>query len=1354
MKWRKANILMARLLVTLTVLEAFLLPITAFPSRAEKLYVDANLIQAYTPHVSELYSINNTIPNACYKPTLDELNNIMEVASKRYRYASVYGGYFDVDNTPENNLGVTQRAIEVLGPDILLDSEAYQFADDNEMSAINGTYITSPVITADSSSSTTLLAQPVSLDTAIMNIYKSMGVNLYDYKFKIERGTINKETSPAIKGLPGTIEDVEGYKTYVFITRTNPVLYKEKYIRDVPSGNSVSDSSSLTISEFFILLKDMMEYYGEPIMTDQEMYELMQAYGADIPTYLDDKGRKAYLYLKSRGIISDTIFVEDLFNPIKKNEMIDVLMRVADENSRETYKNIQLTKSIDSELISKGYYPKTVSIADFDNAITIDERTIYEDATYYDYLIKIDTNTEFKNIVGVPSEVLFVSNVGSNGIAVEDTTYLGREGEYYHFSIPIKYPKEALLSNFIAIDSSDSSDNPAMLLLPQGGGIYTFDSKSDTTGMVRLKRAPFDRNDSTFENFVDKETGPHGSGGGSSNESNDEDEDNGDESNTDESFDDNDNNEDEDEDEDENYSEGNEELPEGWDEIYEGIPESNNWVTLPDEKVFTEVLKRYAEDLFGLNTYGMASYMIGEVNELFYKQYKRDMSNEEWDKTYTLIEKWILKQGLGSEVKGFEKNWGPLNPNGSSEKTEKEEKEEEAGIWGLYSWVVDKISAPFCITAYAATNKQEYKISNADNIINRTDVHDWLKEQEPDAYFSFSSVTKILTIRTAKFTKEEILSKCIIGMKGTSVGGIIGGAGDTTSVGEGNLFSTDAILSINGENALIRYQDLVDAKLFKNPNGQEPQESPNHVLRLFSRNNGTVTLNNKLHLIQVGTVVYRVPDDCVLFKKVLNEKGQAELMVDFRAAYGWSAQTVDFVTSGTGTNTTISVKPRTQREQKLQKTFDVKARVPSSPQTFSVKLHSAPGSSIHKLVLAGDYPIANWVLYSEDKGRGTSDNVLFVFYPEKLFTDNGMSNTEQQDAETKFRECFGVPITLGSYQMRAITVQSSKKETPGSISFDDDVGFTYVLPNDTEFTYKKYADKTYFLPITEKLYSNATISGVNNRNLNVFEGCEYGTLPVNSSRTVVCTPAPVGIHVLAAYGMNTDDIAKTVSSITGGSQGSVVSGVYYAGTMAVDVKKGNNDNYFLQYKNGGTNVATLETKVSAETKFYLATQDYNYDSTYVMLADGITLNLDPYANESDEPPRVIGSSAPKDKFGWYKELTFNRLINNIDNFMSILLLLTIYVMPLIFFSLGTLALGLAFIIRIKIVQLFCEKVFDPVKLVTLFQSDYRDWGVGKSFKCLMVYYIMCFFLLKGNIILIIQFIWEFFRGIGQMFGFM
>lgn len=1348
MKWRKANVFLARLLVTLTVLEAMLLPITAFPSRAEKLYVDANLIQAYTPHVSELYSINNTIPNGCYKPKIDELDNIMEIASKRYRYASVYGGYFDVDNTPENNLGVTQRAVEVLGPDILLDSEAYQFTDDNEMSAIGGTYVTSPVIT-ENSSSTDLLAQTVSLDTAIMNIYKAMGINLYDYKFKIERGTINKETSPAIKGLPGTIRDVDGYKTYVFITRTNPVLYKEKYIRDNPnlSSRSVSDSSKLTISEFFILLRDMMEYYGEPIMTDQEMYELMQAYGADIPTYLDDEGRRAYLYLKSRGIISDTIFVEDLFNPIKKNEMIDVLMRVADENSRETYKNIQLTKSIDSELVSKGYYPKTVSIADFDNAITVDERTIYEDATYYDYLIKIDENTEFKNIVGVSSEILYVSNINANGTTVEDTTYIGRENEYYHFSIPIKYPKDALLSNFIVVDSSDSSDKPAMLLLPQGGGIYTFDSKSDVTGMVRLKREAFDRTNTAFENYVDKETGPNSGNKDSNSSSDDENEDDeyeDDEDYEDEEYEDEDNEEDED---DGNYSDGNEELPEGWDEIYGGLPESNNWSTLPDDKVFMEVLKQEAEYLYGLDTYAMASHMIGEVNELFYKQYKRDMSNDEWDKTFTLLEQWIIKQGLGSDIEGYERNWGPLKPERESNKSE------EPTVWKVYAWVVDKISSPFCMTAYAATNKQEYKINNADNIMNREDVKDWLKKEEPDSYFSYSFSTKIMTIRTAKFTKEEILSKCIIGMKGTSVGDTIGGTGDTTQVGQGNLFSTDAILSINGENALVRYQDLVDAGLFKNPNGQEPQESPNHVLRLFSKNNGTVTLNNKLHLIQVGTVVYRVPEDTVLFKKVLNDKGQAELMVDFRAAYGWSAQTVSFVTSGTGSSTTISIKPRTSKEQNLQKTFDVTARVQSSPQTFKVKLHSEPGSSIHKLVLSGDYPIANWVLYSTDKG-GTSDNTLFVFYPEKLFTDNGMSVTDQQEAENKFRECFGVPITLGSYQMRAIPVTSEKRQTPGSISFDDDVGFTYVLPNDTSFTYKKYADKTYYLPMTEKLSTRNTVSGVNNRNLNVFDGCNYGSLPVNSAKTVACEPAPVGIHVLAAYGMNTDDIAKTVSSITGGSQGSVVSGVYYAGTMAVDVKKGANDNYYLQYKNGGTNVATLETKVSGETKFYLATQDYNYNSTYVMLADGITLNLDPYANESDEPPRVIGSSAPKDKFGWYKELTFNRLINNIDNFMSILLLLTIYVMPLIFFSLGTVALGLAFIIRIKIVQLFCEKVFDPVKLVTLFQSDYRDWGVGKSFKCLMVYYIMCFFLLKGNIILIIQFIWEFFRGIGQMFGFM
>lgn len=425
----------------------------------------------YKPRLTEVYSINASLKGKCYyMPSKEDIPNLKEYIQQQGKFVDAYMGYYDLSNgiNPPEEVkpqGSQSRALEVLGYDFLLSKEEYK----------------------DKIYNPTLTPQTISYATAIMDIYKAMGAELYDVSlFMSYNENLTMKNSPAVKVLPSyvtSIDNTDG-RTDVFVTRTNPNIYMAKAQKDMNISSTSNINRVITYGEFFVLLTRMMKFYGEPVMSELEMNQLLQVYGSDVPLYLTDTEKDAFLYLKSRGVLNVDVRWED---PLLLADMLDVLMCVKDKDSRTDYKKIQVTVSLDDELIQSGYFPRDLNISYGNDFVQSKSDYDYSQARAYDYFIAIDDQAIFKDINGqpvqnpyVPSDPSYVSE------AYMDSYFAGVvDNKYYHFVIPKSYPYPN-----VTINTKDSDDRPEYWELPVGGGIYEVSTITDSA--VYFDRKPFE----------------------------------------------------------------------------------------------------------------------------------------------------------------------------------------------------------------------------------------------------------------------------------------------------------------------------------------------------------------------------------------------------------------------------------------------------------------------------------------------------------------------------------------------------------------------------------------------------------------------------------------------------------------------------------------------------------------------------------------------------------------------------------------------------------------------------------------------------------------------------------------------
>lgn len=454
-----AKLLLASCLLSL------MLPIGVYADDSGPWHVIVDNWQTHKPRVTALKSLNAYLATdkgqaVYYVPTLEELPNIKNAVAdttdyrgNNQKFAAVYDGYFDQmcyealvrksDGTYSKTPAIVQsegrdkvRELTTLGYDFLLTDETITDISPSGED-VNAGYIAHKLDLANGR---------VDLNTALMDIYKAVGQEKYDITYVFTPDSGLTVTSSPIQGELSlnlsqydSVDNSAG-KAWVFVTRTNPSLYWKQAVYDgivldaeAFTGNPNADNSSakstiVTLADFCNYAYNIMNIYGEPVMTAGERSILLQLYGTVVPYSACPAEAKAIETFIAKGIISpeDDQQYLNWNSEIDPGYMLTLLMRIADINARTTYKDVQIT--LDASLIDEGYYQANLtlepsSVIEFTQASGIARTT-----NYYDYQLsakEFERLSKSFNTNNVSLELFIPTHlaiVGPDGTAFPITT--------------------------------------------------------------------------------------------------------------------------------------------------------------------------------------------------------------------------------------------------------------------------------------------------------------------------------------------------------------------------------------------------------------------------------------------------------------------------------------------------------------------------------------------------------------------------------------------------------------------------------------------------------------------------------------------------------------------------------------------------------------------------------------------------------------------------------------------------------------------------------------------------------------------------------------------------------------------
>lgn len=478
--------------------------------------------QTHKPRVTALRSLNAHLATdkgqaVYYVPTLEELPNIKNAVAdttdyrgNNQKFAAVYDGYFDQmcyealvrksDGTYSKTPAIVQsegrdkvRELTTLGYDFLLTDETITDISPSGED-VNAGYIAHKLDLANGR---------VDLNTALMDIYKAVGQEKYDitYVFTPDSG-LTVASSPIQGELSLNLSQYDSVdnsagKAWVFVTRTNPSLYWKQAVYDgivldaeAFTGNPNADSSSakstiVTLADFCNYAYNIMNIYGEPVMTAGERSILLQLYGTVVPYSACPAEAKAIETFIAKGIISpeDDQQYLNWNSEIDPGYMLTLLMRIADINARTTYKDVQIT--LDASLIDEGYYQANLtlepsSVIEFTQASGIARTT-----NYYDYQLSAK---EFERL----SKSFNTNNVSLDLFIPTHLVIVGPDGTAFPITTQVTpYTKKVYSKDYPGVSYVQSSYDAGT-----DGPLMQF-AKSDgmQDGYLKLRIAAFDIQD-------------------------------------------------------------------------------------------------------------------------------------------------------------------------------------------------------------------------------------------------------------------------------------------------------------------------------------------------------------------------------------------------------------------------------------------------------------------------------------------------------------------------------------------------------------------------------------------------------------------------------------------------------------------------------------------------------------------------------------------------------------------------------------------------------------------------------------------------------------------------------------------
>lgn len=478
--------------------------------------------QTHKPRVTALRSLNAYLATdkgqaVYYVPTLEELPNIKNAVAdttdyrgNNQKFAAVYDGYFDQmcyealvrksDETYSKTPAIVQsegrdkvRELTTLGYDFLLTDETItDIAPSGE--DVNAGYSVHKLDLANGR---------VDLNTALMDIYKAVGQEKYDITYIFTPDSGLTVTSSPIQGELSlnlsqydSVDNSAG-KAWVFVTRTNPSLYWKQAVYDgivldaeAFTGNPNADNSSakstiVTLADFCNYAYNIMNIYGEPVMTAGERSILLQLYGTVVPYSACPAEAKAIETFIAKGIISpeDDQQYLNWNSEIDPGYMLTLLMRIADINARTTYKDVQIT--LDASLIDEGYYQANLtlepsSVIEFTQASGIARTT-----NYYDYQLSAK---EFERL----SKSFDTNNVSLELFIPTHLAIVGPDGTAFPITTQVTpYTKKVYSKDYPGVSYVQSSydagtDGPLMQFAVSDGM---------QDGYLKLRIAAFDIQD-------------------------------------------------------------------------------------------------------------------------------------------------------------------------------------------------------------------------------------------------------------------------------------------------------------------------------------------------------------------------------------------------------------------------------------------------------------------------------------------------------------------------------------------------------------------------------------------------------------------------------------------------------------------------------------------------------------------------------------------------------------------------------------------------------------------------------------------------------------------------------------------
>lgn len=272
------------------------------------------------------------------------------------------------------------------------------------------------------------------------NVVSNSGINVYN--------TVDAAYKPnARKFTEDTVDTETGLKY------TKGTWCEQEYTGEAKSRTlqdvriDYNRTKSLTLAEFCVYVKHLMDIYGEEVMTDKEQEMLLVYYGTKLPYNLENNEEfEAIKYLMAKGIVESDMYWD---GALTLEDMLIILSRVKDEGSRLTFK--ELTLAYDENLLDRGYYPANINLTESPTinvvATTLNQSYNYANAEWFDYFLRMPKEITIGDKTYNPR---FITKLGEQEVVTENLAIVQKDHSAEAGKDPYVHTDSSLL-NFDAL---------------------------------------------------------------------------------------------------------------------------------------------------------------------------------------------------------------------------------------------------------------------------------------------------------------------------------------------------------------------------------------------------------------------------------------------------------------------------------------------------------------------------------------------------------------------------------------------------------------------------------------------------------------------------------------------------------------------------------------------------------------------------------------------------------------------------------------------------------------------------------------------------------------------------------------